>query len=146
MLPLTLTLRLALTSPLPLGSATSKLSPRRLTLKSFYFSLLFLKLIVERSSKVQVRFYTCRPLRTLFMTTRAPYRNKLTRNQYLIQRYRYTLVFQWLGLGNLSFSQGLALQKLAQNWGSKLDLAHVTVAAVQAGHVFQAAITENGWT
>ena len=111
MLPPKLVVKLHLISPLPLVLELRSLSPNRLTLKAVYLKVLLLKLILQRTNHVQFKFYSTRPTRTLFMTTRAPYRYKLTRNQYLLHRYHYIFCLGFHNLCQQTPAQARVLQE-----------------------------------
>ena len=145
MLPVTFQLKLLLTSPLPLVELAALQSPNRLTLKQFYFTLLFFKLVIQQSSGPVFKFYAVRPTRTLFMTTRAPYRYKLTRNQYMLWRYRYVFQLTARMSRGVHLAQALYLQQTAQGWARRLDLANVTLKTSKLSYMFKHKFCANGW-
>lgn len=139
-----LTLSLVLCSPLPLVKELRSLSPNRLTLKAFYLNLLLLKLILQQASSIKFKFYAIRPRRLLFMTTRAPYRYKLTRNQYMLQRYYYVFKLTLLKYKTTNLNQVLTFQAQVRKWSQRLDIAHTTLTSTQVTSQFTHSFTENG--
>lgn len=148
MLPSQLRLRFVFLSTLPLKRFLKKDAVQRMHLKSLYMHFLFLKLLLTKFKQVTFILRTKNSMRHLFMTTRAPYRYKGTRNQYLLQRYRYELVLAcplrcWIGLDSC-----LPTLRMLINYLGRLDLAHVTLGSVLTQLTYQplVSITPNGRT
>lgn len=83
--------RFVLTTNLPLRHNIILLRPQRLILKELFLQILLIKLLCLSTLRASFKFKLLYKTRKLFMTTRAPYRYKLTRNQYLLERYHYKI-------------------------------------------------------
>lgn len=94
MLPSVLRLTVSLATVIPLEAVHRRQSRKRLLLKNLFLQLVLLRLVVSYLPHTRLKFYPAYLTRKLFMTTRAPYRYKLTRNQYMLARYNYTCVFE----------------------------------------------------
>ena len=81
-----------LTSPLPftLGPTTDR-PTQRLFVKHFLANILLLRYHLAKAGLGKVRAKKAFVSNHTFITTRAPYKNKTTRNQYLIRRFGYRI-------------------------------------------------------
>lgn len=86
-----LALRLTFTSPITCHTQTKNYFNRRLYLKYFFQHLILLKLIYQYRGAASIHFYYNKNLRARFVTTKAPYRYKITRNHYLRELTTYML-------------------------------------------------------
>ena len=94
---------------LPLRSELRRCPPQRLMLKEIFLQLLLLRLVCKTYRETTFKLKFKYKARHLFMTTRAPYRYKLTRNQYLIERHYYAIYF------SLTSYQALTITQLLNN-------------------------------
>ena len=83
---------MVLTSPLPFSiNPTVKRPLQRLFVKHFLANMLLLRHHLARSGRGTLRAHRTFTTDHTFITTRAPYKNKTTRNQYLLRRFGYRL-------------------------------------------------------
>ncbi len=123
-------LRFLLTTNLPLRHNLILKRPQRLILKELFMQLLLIKLLCASVPHASFKFTFLYKTRRLFMTTRAPYRYKLTRNQYLLERYHYRIVLTFgfsRALNTQSFIPKLLM--LTEALG-RLNFAHGTIKTV----------------
>ena len=119
-----------LTTNLPLRHNVITKHTQRLVLKELFLQLLLIKLFCTSNVHTSFKFTFLYKTRRLFMTTRAPYRYKLTRNQYLLERYHYklclTLALDQLLTPNTFISKLVRLTEVC----GLLNFAHGTVKTV----------------
>lgn len=122
---------LVLTSPMPFTTGpTVHRVAQRLFVRHFLANVLLLRNHVGKSGVGSVQARRAFLADHSFITTRAPYKNKTTRNQYLIRRfgYRVTVVIN-PGVIDSSWDD-LNLEKLAElrDLVGSLDFAHGSMA------------------
>lgn len=87
-----LTLHLILTSPLPFSTGPTVNRPlQRLFVKHFLANMLLLRHHLARAGLGTLRAHRTFITDHTFITTKAPYKNKTTRNQYLLRRFGYRI-------------------------------------------------------
>ena len=88
--------------------------------------LLFIKYVFSKFKGSSVKFNFIRRKRNIFVTTKAPYRYKLTRNQYLHLHYFYKLDVKFVLTPNLHFSN-MDLANEIINLLSTFEIAFLSV-------------------
>ena len=131
MLHPTFKLRFLLATTLPLQVFNIKQERKRLILKDLFLQLILLRLILTYISNSKLKVASPYLTRKLFMTTRAPYRYKLTRNQYMLARYNYVFLFEHSQPPHLSLEQTYPyLQALISSFAS-LNFLHGNLTSVK---------------
>ena len=127
---------MVLTSPLPFSDGPTISRPlQRLFVKHFLANILLLRHHLHKSGRGTLRAHRTFITDHTFITTKAPYKNKTTRNQYLLRRFGYretasvTLPADSVVWGDAALSQ---LSELRLLLGS-LDFAHASVAFSAVG-------------
>lgn len=124
-------LQFVLATTLPLQVFNIKQSRKRLILKDLCLQLMFLRLILVYIANNKFKVSSPRLTRQLFMTTRAPYRYKLTRNQYMLARYNYTCLFEHPCPNTLPLRQAIFYTKVMEQTLQKLSFIHGSLSAIK---------------
>lgn len=131
MLHPTFKLKFLLATTLPLQFFNIKQERKRLILKELFLQLILLRLIINYISHSKLKVASPYLTRKLFMTTRAPYRYKLTRNQYMLARYNYIFFFEHSQPHHLSLEQVYPyLQALVSSFAN-LNFLHGNLTSVK---------------
>lgn len=131
-----LTIHVILTSPLPFSAGPTVDRPlQRLFVKHFLANMLLLRHHLARSGLGKVRAHRAFVADHTFITTKAPYKNKTTRNQYLVRRFGYRITASIRLEGPIvawDFETLEMLSELRAMIGS-LDFVHASVAFSAVG-------------
>lgn len=68
---------------------------KTIKIKNFIIYLLFLKYIFKVFNNVKLSFFFVRKKKIIFVTTKAPYKNKLTRNHYTKKCFYYAIILNF---------------------------------------------------
>lgn len=123
-----------LTSPLPFTSGpTVERKAQRLFVKHFLANVLLLRYHLAKAGLGKVKAHRAFVADHTFITTRAPYKNKTTRNQYLIRRFGYRITAELtptLVDHDTLANANEALDRLAElrRMVGELDFVHASVA------------------
>lgn len=126
-----LSIHLVLTSPLPFAAApTVDREVQHLFVRHFLANVLLLRTHAYDMGLGSVRAGRAFTANHGFITTRAPYKNKTTRNQYLIRRFGYRITVTVLPSGPEAIWGPECLSALAslRTMVGALDFAHASVA------------------
>lgn len=131
MLHPTFKLKFLLATTLPLQFFNIKQTRKRLILKELFLQLILLRLVVSYISNSTLKVSSPYLTRKLFMTTRAPYRYKLTRNQYLLARYNYSFLFENTQAPELHLSQLFPYLQVLVSTFANLNFLHGSLTSLK---------------
>lgn len=121
-------------STLSINSSLSS-SQDTIKIKNFVFYLLFLKYTFNLFTKVKLSFYFLHKKKIRFVTTKAPYKNKLTRNHYVKKCFYYTIkIFFNNSTSLLNFNP--SSYYFIYNLLFKIELAYLTLCFVKTNLLY----------
>lgn len=131
MLTPNLFVRLTFTSPLSCHTHTKNYSERRLYIKYFFQHLILLKLLYQQHKAALVHFSYLRPSRFRVVTTKAPYRYKLTRNHYLRLTNQYLLFIKFFEFKLHKLSNNLNFLNYLTAQFNTLEFAYFNIKSIK---------------